>query len=137
MIAVVCVDDRNGMLFHHRRQSQDRLLREDLLSRCPGRLWMNAYSAKLFTGHEVRLAVNEDFLSLAGPEEWCFVEDRPLAPHLDRLEGLVVYRWNRAYPADVHLDLDLSDFQLESGQDFSGSSHETITREIYRRTAVE
>ena len=51
MIAVVCVDDRNGMLFHHRRQSQDRLLREDLLSRCPGRLWMNAYSAKLFTCH--------------------------------------------------------------------------------------
>ena len=65
------------------------------------------------------------------------MEDRPLAPHLDRLEGLVVYRWNRAYPADVHLDLDLSDFRLESGQDFPGSSHETITREIYRRTAVE
>ena len=31
MIAVVCVDDRGGMLFNRRRQSQDRLLRQDLL----------------------------------------------------------------------------------------------------------
>ena len=31
MIAVVCIDDKGGMLFNRRRQSQDRLLREDLL----------------------------------------------------------------------------------------------------------
>ena len=45
MIAAVCIDDRGGMLFNHRRQSQDRLLREDLLAEAAGRpLWMNSYS---------------------------------------------------------------------------------------------
>ncbi len=27
MIVMVCVDNRNGMMFNHRRQSQDRVLR--------------------------------------------------------------------------------------------------------------
>jgi len=36
MIAVVCVDDRGGMLFNRRRQSQDRVLRGDLLALAAG-----------------------------------------------------------------------------------------------------
>ena len=31
MILIVCVDDHNGMMFNHRRQSQDRILRGDIL----------------------------------------------------------------------------------------------------------
>jgi len=133
MIAVVCVDDRNGTLFHNRRQSQDRGLREDLLSICPGTLRMNAYSARLFTGCEERLAVSEGFLEEAGPGDWCLVENTPLAPWAEKLESLVLYRWNRAYPADAHLDVPLDGFLLMDKQDFPGTSHETLTRETYRR----
>ena len=32
MILIVAVDDRNGMTFNHRRQSQDKRLRERILS---------------------------------------------------------------------------------------------------------
>lgn len=136
MIAAVCVDDRNGMLFHSRRQSQDRLQREDLLGLCQGRpLWMNGYSAPLFAGHEQEIAVDGEFLDKAAEGEYCFVEDQPLAGRLDRLEGLILYRWNRAYPADVHLDLDVSaGFTLLSREEFTGSSHKTITREFYKRS---
>ena len=134
MIAVVCVDDRGGMLFHGRRQSQDRAQREDLLAQCPGTLWMNSYSAKLFAGQEDRIAVDEDFLNRAGPGEWCFVEDRPLSAAGDRMEGLVVYRWNRAYPGDLRLDINLDIFTQTSIQDFPGTSHEKITRDCYRRS---
>ena len=63
MIVAVCVDDRNGMLFHQRRQSQDRALREDILSRCSGPLHMDGYSAKLFADHADRICVDEEFLS--------------------------------------------------------------------------
>jgi len=135
MIAVVCVDDRNGTLFHNRRQSQDRCLREDLLSICPGPLRMNGYSARLFTGCGERLAVSEGFLEEAGPGEWCFVENIPLAPWTGKLEALVLYRWNRAYPADTHLDVPLDAFLLMDKQDFPGASHETLTRETYQRPA--
>lgn len=135
MIAVVCVDDRNGTLFHNRRQSQDRGLREDLLSLCPGTLRMNGYSARLFSGSEERLTVSEDFLEEAGQGEWCFVENSPLTPWMEKIETLVLYRWNRAYPADTHLDISLDDFLLMDKIDFPGSSHETLTRETYQRPA--
>ena len=47
MILIVCVDDHNGMMFNHRRQSQDRVLRADILELTGGKkLWMNAYSRK-------------------------------------------------------------------------------------------
>ena len=51
MILIVAVDDRNGMTFNHRRQSQDKRLRERILSMTKnGKLWMNAYSHKQFVG---------------------------------------------------------------------------------------
>ena len=49
MILIVCVDDHNGMMFNHRRQSQDRILRGDILELAEGKiLWMDAYSKKQF-----------------------------------------------------------------------------------------
>ena len=132
MLAVVCVEDRNGMLFGTRRVSRDQAQQQDLLALCQGRtLWMNDYSVPLFAGADIR--VDPDFLQKAAVGELCFVEDQPLLPVLDRLEGLVVYRWNRSYPATRRLDLDLSAFTLTDTREFPGSSHETITREIYER----
>ena len=37
MILIVCVDDHNGMMFNHRRQSQDRVLRADILELTDGK----------------------------------------------------------------------------------------------------
>ena len=59
------------------------------------------------------------------------MEDRQLPA--EKLEGLILYRWNRAYPSDVRWELDLSQFALTERAEFSGTSHETITRERYTR----
>lgn len=49
MIVIACVDDRMGMLFNRRRQSQDAALRQRLLERAAGRpIWMSEYSARQF-----------------------------------------------------------------------------------------
>lgn len=135
MIVAVCVDGRGGMLFNRRRQSQDRAQREDLLTFCAGRrLWIAPCSLPLF-GEREGITVDGEFLSRAGAEEVCFVEDCPLAPFAERIGQLVLYNWNRAYPADVHLDLDPASegFTLVERTEFAGTSHEKITREIYRR----
>ena len=67
MILAVCIDDRNGMLFNGRRQSQDRVLREDLVREAGGGpLWMNAYSARQFDPPPEGLRTAEDFLEQAG-----------------------------------------------------------------------
>ena len=133
MILLVCVDDAGGLSFNRRRQSQDRVLRRHMLERW-GRLWMNAYTAGQFTEGDA-VTVDEDFLEKAGPGDYCFVEGLPLSPHLERIEAVVLYRWNRAYPFDTVLDLALEvpPWQLVSSKEFAGSSHERITKEVYRR----
>ena len=45
-----------------------------------------------------------------------------------------MFRWNRDYPADTYFDLSLeSGWTRTETSEFAGSSHETITKEIYIR----
>ncbi|MBQ8851958.1 MAG: ribonuclease Z [Oscillibacter sp.] len=135
MILIVCLDDKNGMAFNRRRQSQDALAREKLLSLAGGApSWMNAYSAKQF-GEAPSLRVEEDFLAKAGPGEYAFAEFPPLAPYAKAVERICVIRWNRAYPADAKLDIPLQPglWDLVKSEDFPGSSHDKLTLEIYER----
>ena len=135
MILVICVDDKGGMAFNGRRQSMDKLLRSDLLETVGERpLWVSPYTAKQFDPAPATLRVAEDFLDRAGAGEYCFAEFPPLAQVLDRAEGLILYRWNRTYPADRHLDFDPADrFTLSSAAEFPGSSHKTLTKEVYTK----
>lgn len=133
MIAAVCVDQRNGMAFHRRRQSMDRAVRTDLLAAAGGApIWMTPYSGRQFTEKGANLRLEENPLSVAGPGALCFVEFPPLRPYLERLEGLILYRWNRVYPADQRLDLDPGAcFHLISTQELQGYSHEKVVKEVY------
>lgn len=131
MILVVCIDDRGGMLFNRRRQSQDRLLREDLLREAAGRsLWMNAYSAKQFAPLPENIRVAEDFPARAGDGDFCFFENVNPVPWLERAERIVLYRWNRHYPADRWFPQPLPGRTVQRREDFPGASHETITKEV-------
>ncbi len=135
MIVVVCVDEKNGMMFHRRRQSQDRVLRENLQKECGGKkLYMNRYSGKLFKD-AVGIVVSENFLGEAKEGEFCFVEDADVGEYLQRIEAVILYRWNRRYPADVYFTLDLFNEKwiLERTEEFKGSSHERITKEVYKK----
>ncbi len=137
MIAVVCLDDRNGMSFNHRRQSRDACLRRRLLDMTAGRrLWMSPGSAAQFSPEDAdRLQVSETFLNEAGPGDYVFVEDRALAPFAEKLEKVVVFRWNRVYPGDQFLDLELTEepWRRVETVDFPGKSHQRITMEVYAR----
>ena len=84
------------MAFHGRRQSRDRAVCARILEDAAGRrLWMSRDTLRLFEApYPEYLTAAEDFLAQAGPGELCFVEEPPLLPWLDRLEGLVLYRWN-------------------------------------------
>ena len=131
MTLIVCLDDRNGMMFNKRRQSQDSVLRARIVNASgENKLWMSPYSAKQFED-DAQIEVDENYQKRAGKNDICFVEDIPISlRHVDRIS---IYRWNRHYPADKHFDIDLDKkgFKLISTDDFAGSSHEKITEEIY------
>ncbi len=134
MTAIVCLDDENGMLFNGRRQSRDRVVTERIALLAAGkRLWMNGYSAGLFTGRKLEIRMQEDFLLAAGEKELCFVEDQSLKPFEKKLEKIIVFRWNRKYPADFWLDVELGQWRLAETLEFPGNSHEKITQEVYVR----
>ena len=134
MQLIVCLDEQNGMLFNHRRQTKDREVRRRILESLTGnRLWMNAYSAGQFEEETDRLAVAEDFLNRAGEQEVCFVEDRDILPFLEQIQSLTVYRWHRRYPSDMKFPMQavLERLHPVSSTDFPGHSHDVITMEVY------
>lgn len=133
MNIILCVDDARGMLFHHRRQSQDKVLRERILQlTAPHKLWMNTYSKKQFTESvQERIIVDDDFLSKAEDDDYCFVEDADISPYVRDIKKVILFQWNRCYPADTFFSLDLSMWTLQDTEDFTGHSHEKITKETY------
>ena len=134
MRVIVCLDDRLGMLFNHRRQSRDRMQIADMLSLVgEGRLLCDPYSRILFPAEGRQPIFSDAFLEEAGAGDYCFVENRPLLPHLAKIEELIVYKWNRTYPRDMVLDIDPATLRLVESQELVGSSHEKITRERYVR----
>lgn len=133
MTIFICLDDNNGILFNHRRQSRDKAVLKDMLDIAEGKVWMNAYSSKLFGRASDKVIVEDDLFGCAPKESCCFVEDISLKPHEDKLEVIIVYYWNRTYPADVYLDIDLNlGWEITHTKEFGGTSHEKITRKIYK-----
>lgn len=137
MNIIICLDDKNGMMFNKRRQSQDRILRADIRELIKNKnLFMNNYSYKLYKDIDTgNIKVCEDFLSECKDEDYCLVEDKLLSNYINKINTVVTYNWNRLYPSDLHFDIDLKDihWELIYEHEFEGSSHEKITKKIYRR----
>lgn len=126
MKVIVCVDDRMGMMFNKRRLSQDYLLIKDVLTLTNGHVWMNEYSSSLFQKEGI---IDNDFLKKS--DDYCFVENVDIKPYLYKIDELIIYYWNRKYPADMYFDVDLSEWKMLDHIEFKGNSHEKILRERY------
>lgn len=132
MHLVICLDDRNGMMFNKRRLSSDKAVCQRIADYAEGKLWMNSYSAKLFEQYPV--CVDEDFLEKAGEGDICFTESPDFTEFDEKIQSITVYRWNRTYPADKKLPADyFCEWQLMESFDFPGNSHERITEEKYTK----
>ena len=141
MIVCTAVDDANGMLFNKRRQSQDKILREHLLGLCGEKpLFVTPYTAKQFSEEEQsRLRIEENPLEAASDGDFCFIETFSLLPYAAKIETLILYKWNRKYPADFFFDLSLlaPAWTLKETEEFAGFSHDMITKEVYIHETIE
>lgn len=136
MKIILALDDDNGMMFNHRRQSQDIALREKIAEMTEGnKLWLNSYSERQFRDMEIDLCADDDFLDKAGDEEYCFVENVGISPIMEKVEEFILFRWNRRYPSDFQLDILPQDigFRCIRSEEFPGHSHDKITMEVWRR----
>lgn len=132
MKIIICIDDNQGMLFNKRRQSKDVKVLEDIVS-LTNEVWIDSFSEKLFEELNIKVNITPMFLENADTGEFCFVENQKLLPYSDHIEQLIIYKWNRSYPSDFKLDLNLNEWKLVEAVDFAGNSHDKITRKIYSR----
>lgn len=131
MHLIVCVDDRYGMSFCGRRLSRDRAVSTHILNLTSGNtLWMHPSSKLLFPESDVK--TDPAFLDKAAEGDYCFAETITLPPAMENLESVILYHWNRAYPATIKFPRELlKDMHLAHSEDFPGNSHDTITMERY------
>ena len=132
MKLIICIDNKNGMMFFGKRQSQDSVLREWIMNHTAGsKLWMSNYSAKQFkelTGY----IADDDYVAKATVGDYCFIEDKGYS--LEKVSEIILCNWNRRYQADKVFDIDLKSNGLKkvAREDIKGSSHEQISIETYR-----
>jgi hypothetical protein len=126
MKTIVCLDQNNGMYFNERRQSRDRYVIRDIMDMTKeDNLFVNDYSKDLFSTRD-NLIISNDYFSKAKREDYCFIENH--IPDQSSAEMLIVYRWDKVYPADYRLKLD--QWRLVNTLEFAGYSHDKITKEI-------
>ncbi len=129
MTVVTFLDPLNGMQFNRRRQSRDRVAVADILSFFGGPLRMTAYTAALFAEAADRVVVLDDPLAGAGEGDVCVLEEPfELTP---AISPLVVYRWDKEYPADQRLALNNEQWALKRSSELVGYSHDTIVKEVW------
>ena len=152
MVLIACLDDNNGMMFGGRRQSRDAVVCADILKDCTckgNKLYIDAYSEKIFEELEytnVEINVVTDIASLvANPDTTeelpfeegahIFLENVSPASFEKAADTIILYKWNRDYPYDMQLDIDLQNgnWELSDCCEFAGKSHDKITKEIYTR----
>ena len=131
----ITVDDKMGLAFNKRRQSRDKKLIDDLCAKTDADIYISSYSALLFDEHKDRIKIVDDPINDCPDGGFCFVEMTDLSPHVDSISELIVYHWNRLYPADQKLDIDILScgFKMIAKYEFIGNSHDKITKGIYKK----
>lgn len=133
MKLIFCIDEKKGMMFFGKRQSQDSVLREWIIAHTAGsKLWMSSYSAKQFKELEGYI-VDDDYVSKAAVGDYCFIEDKGYT--LENVSEIILCHWNRRYQADKVFDVDLkaNSFKKVDSLDIKGSSYDKITIETYKK----
>lgn len=129
MKAIICTDSDSGITFNGRRVSQDIQQRKDLLNLIGDQpLYMNEKTMKLYCEHP-QCRLSDDLTQR--DQDVCLFETDEINQLQDKIDVLILYNWNRRYPYDSKLELDLSKYEFEEQAEFGGKSHEKITRTIY------
>ncbi len=136
MTVIVCIDNARGMLFNKRRQSKDEYLIDDIRRLANGKMvYISPFSEKLLNRYSLPFKALDNPLDGRERDDIVFIENIPLKEYIEDIDRLIVYKWNRDYPADLYLDIDTKNdgFKIKSRREFAGKSHEKITREDYER----
>lgn len=139
MTLIVTVDDGFGLAFGAKRQSRDRELVRDAVGLASGRkILAREYSRLIFDEAGIKsdaVAFCDEPTKAAKKDDLVLLELAVKKSELDLAEQIIIYAWNRRYPATAKLDMGYieANFKLKDEYEFVGNSHEKITRRTYKR----
>lgn len=130
MVIITCLDQKNGMRFNHRRQSRDREIIKDIYETLlDAPLYMHPNSETLFKNYPGTIITDTDFMDKTNM--FCFVESSDF--NKEYVDEIIIYRFDKTYPADEFFPIHLSDYVLMAESEFKGYSHDLITKQVYSR----
>lgn len=88
MIVIACLDDNGGMMFNHRRQSQDRMLRAHIAALAPFERWIEKII--IFRWHRTYPADQHFDIDLSGGN-WKICESVEFTGHSHERITIEVY----------------------------------------------
>ncbi len=134
MNVIACISENSGMLFNNRRQSRDKLLIKNLEELIKdSTIFISDFSVTLFESSQLSVIAVSNPLESADKGDFAFIEDLHIGEYVKKIESIILYKWNRDYPADFYLDIHPSKLGLKLKErcDFEGKSHKNITRELW------
>ena len=124
-------DQRNGLAFNNRRQRQNKIVLSHMLSRAGGQVCIRACSEDLFQFGDYILF---DDLARIPDGKFVFEELGNGWESYGKYGQIILYRWQRNYPGDIHLPHGLlSSYYLEESHDMEIGPDECVTVESYVR----
>ena len=134
MTVIFFLDDKKGMLFNNRRLSRDEEVLNDIRTYLQGELYITGFSEKYLAASGLPYKVIPA-LDNFNNDNYYLIENVSVKEHIDKIDRIIIYWWNRTYPSDMRLDFEPADygFKSKSIYEFAGKSHEKITREIFER----
>lgn len=133
MIICFCVSKNHGLMFNNRRVSSDINIIDDIIKMAQNeekQVFMNLKSQKLFENYP-GVHCSTDYISSAKEADGIiFAEEDIMNDISGNVEKVIIYNFNRNYPADVTLDISAFNSPVEMVE-FVGNSHELITKYVY------
>ncbi len=120
---ILCIDDSMGIKFNKRRVSKDIEIIKDILTFTSLNLIIDDDSIDLFQYYDINI---DSFNN--NENSYHFTEK-----DIEDCSELILYLFNKKYPSDTKLTIDLNNYKLDSTYDFTGNSHDIITRKVYKK----
>ena len=129
---IIAVDEKYGYSLFGRRLSKDRVMLDDIVMGLGegDNLYVSEYSYDIFPD-DARKKIICPLPDEIPPDAVFFFEAEDFSSF--PLNRLIVYRWNRHYPSDMKYNPYLHGWKRISSSDFTGNSHEKITKEVYTK----
>ena len=145
MKIVFVLDQKNGMMFNHRRQSFDRAIIKKIVkdvNEVEGRLWVSDYSKELFASYNVNTMPLEELdLTKVSGNDVVYVENigvdlEAMIANKEMSVELDFYRWDKVYPSDKKMIFTkemLDAFFVKDSYEMSGETHDVISVEVWNK----